>query len=74
LLHCSFLNFLPSVKRPSGGLLVLLSARSGYRFVRLSGSRDVAAREVLAMGIVGTLILLALFGLCFLFIEWEDHL
>jgi len=26
------------------------------------------------MGIVGALILLALFGLCFLFIEWEHHL
>jgi len=26
------------------------------------------------MGIVGALILLALFWLCFLFIEWEEHL
>jgi len=26
------------------------------------------------MGIVGALILLALFGLCFLFIEWENHI
>jgi len=26
------------------------------------------------MGIVGALILLALFGICFLFVEWEHHL
>jgi len=26
------------------------------------------------MGIVGALILLALFGLCFLFLAWEDYL
>lgn len=41
---------------------------------RLPHRRPALAREVLTMALIGTGIILGLFGLCFLFIDLEERL
>jgi len=57
-----------------GGAHVPRAAVAGCGVVHLSVAGFAATREVLTVGILGALILLGLFWLCFLFIDWEDRL